>query len=92
MSVSDDEYTEKIAMAIYAASTPWSMMTVTDAKKYAELAVEIINPNAIRQDERKRAGAIVRNWAIKSNYIVGKLRIADRKEKIANAIEEENER
>lgn len=90
MSV-NDEYAEKIALAIYAASTPWSMMTVTDAKKYAELAVAIINPDAIRQDERKRAGAIVRNWAIRSNYIVGKLRIADRKEQIATAIEEEND-
>lgn len=91
MSVSDDEYTEKIAMAIYAASTPWSMMTVTDAKKYAELAVSIINPDAIRKDERKRAGEIVRNWAIKSNYIVGKMRIEDRKEKIATAIEGDND-
>lgn len=90
--MSDEQYIEKIALAIYSASTPWSMMTVTDAKKYAELAVSIINPNAIRQDERKRASAIVKNWAINSNYIVSKLRIADRKDKIAAAIEEDNDR
>lgn len=41
---------------------------------------------AVRREERERAADIIRGWEIYSPYIVGKLRIDDRKRAIIAAI------
>lgn len=42
----------------------------------------------IRSDERERAAKIVEEWPVDTNYIVGKIRIEERRKAIAEAIRE----
>ena len=84
MSV-DPELSEKVAMAIYSASSPWSMMTVSEARKLADVAVDIVTP-VVRKEERSRAAKIVKNWEVRANHLVSKIRVDQRKEDISEAI------
>ena len=43
----------------------------------------------IRADERERAARIVEEWPVDTNYIVGKIRIEERRQAIAKAIREQ---
>ncbi|NDB69234.1 MAG: hypothetical protein EB015_14735 [Methylocystaceae bacterium] len=81
----DPELSEKVALAIYSASSPWSMMTVSEARKLADVAVQIISP-VIRKEERSRAAKIVKNWEVRTNHIVSKMRVEQRKDDISEAI------
>jgi hypothetical protein len=54
---------------------------LVDVKVHLEDVIEMV-----RREERERAVDIVRGWEIYSPYIVGKLRIDDRKQKIIEAI------
>jgi biotin-(acetyl-CoA carboxylase) ligase len=85
MMSDNSEYINKAAMAIYAASGPWSLLTYNDATKCAAAVIEKLVPE-IRRDERQRAVEIVRNWDVKTNHYVNRFRVQDRKEKIAEAI------
>jgi len=80
-----EKYIEKAAMAIYGASSPWSMMTVSEARKCATVVVDFLEPE-IRRVERQRAADIVRNWDVKTNHYVNKFRVDARKEEIAEMI------
>lgn len=42
----------------------------------------------IRADERERAARIVEEWPVDTNYIVGKIRLEERRKAIAKAIRE----
>ena len=42
----------------------------------------------IRADERERAARIVEEWPVDTNYIVGKIRLEERRRQIAEAIRE----
>lgn len=42
----------------------------------------------IRADERERAARIVEEWPVDTNYIVGKIRLEERRKAIAEAIRE----
>ena len=46
---------------------------------------------SVRKEERERAADIVRGWEIYSPYIVGKMKIDDRKRAIIAAIKGEEE-
>lgn len=52
-----------------------------EIKVHVEDVIELV-----RREERERAVDIVRGWEIYSPYIVGKMRIDDRKQKIIEAI------
>lgn len=52
-------------------------------KDYLDSLVE-----QIRTDERERAAKIVEEWPVDTNYIVGKIRIEERRKAIARAIRE----
>ena len=43
----------------------------------------------IRADERERAAKIVEEWPVDTNYIVGKIRLSERRKAIAKAIREQ---
>lgn len=54
---------------------------LVEVKIHLEDVIEMI-----RREERERAVDIIRGWEIYSPYIVGKLRIDDRKQRIIAAI------
>ena len=43
----------------------------------------------IRKDEREKAARLVENWPVDCNYIVGKMRIEERRKQIAKAIRDQ---
>lgn len=52
-------------------------------KDYLETLVE-----QVRDAERERAAKIVEEWPVDTNYIVGKIRLEERRQAIAKAIRE----
>ncbi len=44
---------------------------------------------AVRREERERAARIVEEWPVDSSYVVGKIRLQNRRADIARAIRED---